>query len=67
MVLNLGPSVTSVTEVQVHDEEPYIPGGPFAFQLPEVTAYNQEFWVLAQITTANKDGMLSLQSVVNCY
>nr|CAG4635359.1 EOG090X03I5 [Artemia franciscana] len=50
-----GPSVTSVTEVQVHDEEPYIPGGPFAFQLPEVTAYNQEFWVLAQITTANKD------------
>jgi hypothetical protein len=56
-----GPPITSTTnqsisQVNGHPNGSDMATGPYYLATPLLTSYHQQFWVIAQIVTENKDG-----------
>lgn len=62
-----GPPITSTTHQSVsqisgHPNGSDMATGPYYLATPMLTSYHQQFWVVAQIVTENKDGKHSSSS-----
>lgn len=59
-----GPPITSTTQLSIsqlsnHPNASDMATGPYHLVTPLLTSYHQQFWLIAQIVTENKDGTLS--------
>lgn len=59
--LRAGPPITSTTQQSVsrtssHPNGSDMATGPYHLITPLLTSYHQQFWLIAQVVTENKDG-----------
>jgi hypothetical protein len=70
----LGPPITSTSEQKASvliakQNASDLANGPFTTMTPTLSTYSQQLWVIAKVTTGNKDGekihVLCLHPVLN--